>query len=221
MHAVPHTAVQPVEPISGPRFRRRSRQGRFDSSQWILGASPLRPLRRPAKPVFCRMSPLRPSASSCAPTVWAFGSSPTTPAADFYVAFRSPCGFLSSHSETVTQISRGKLDCLPCTIAGSTLCALDGYGLRRQMPLRPALTPHPVFVHRPTGLLHASFRLASRLPPCASLVLHLHQVGQKTFTSELSSMLGTHLECGGHAAALNRRANALARRLPSGGRTLC
>lgn len=32
--------------------------------------------------------------------------------------------------------------------------------------------------------------------PCASLVLHLHQVEQKTFTSELSSMLGTHRDRG-------------------------
>ena len=28
-----------------------------------------------------------------------------------------------------------------------------------------------------------------------SLILHLHQVGWKTFTSELLNMLGTHLSC--------------------------
>ena len=32
---------------------------------------------------------------------------------------------------------------------------------------------------------------ASRRRPCASLTLHLHQVGQRTFTSKLSFMLGT------------------------------
>src|SRR5262245_66662055 len=42
-------------------------------------------------------------------------------------------------------------------------------------------------------------RLCSTLPsdafarPCASLVLHLHQVGQGTFTPKLSNMLGTPL----------------------------
>ena len=32
----------------------------------------------------------------------------------------------------------------------------------------------------------------SRLRPCASLSLHLHQVVKRTFTSKLSNMLGTH-----------------------------
>jgi len=63
------------------------------------------------------------------------------------------------------------------------------FALQRRLVQHSA--PHPVLVHRAALLLHASFRLASRLPPCASLTLHLHQVGWKTFTSELSSMLGT------------------------------
>ena len=33
---------------------------------------------------------------------------------------------------------------------------------------------------------------ASRRSPCASLSLHLHQVVKRTFTFELSNMLGTH-----------------------------
>jgi hypothetical protein len=33
---------------------------------------------------------------------------------------------------------------------------------------------------------------ASRRRPCASLLLHLHQVVEGTFTPELSNMLGTH-----------------------------
>src|ERR1019366_7225448 len=32
---------------------------------------------------------------------------------------------------------------------------------------------------------------ASRRRPCASLTLHLHPVGKRTFTSKLSNMLGT------------------------------
>ena len=35
---------------------------------------------------------------------------------------------------------------------------------------------------------------ASRLGPCASLTLHLRQVGQRTFTSKLSNMLGTQMQ---------------------------
>jgi hypothetical protein len=34
--------------------------------------------------------------------------------------------------------------------------------------------------------------LASRLSPCASLLLRLHQAVKRTFTSKLSNMLGTH-----------------------------
>src|SRR3984885_6475850 len=34
--------------------------------------------------------------------------------------------------------------------------------------------------------------LASRLSPCASLSLRLHQAVNRTFTSKLSNMLGTH-----------------------------
>src|SRR5271168_2844045 len=33
---------------------------------------------------------------------------------------------------------------------------------------------------------------ASRRRPCASLSLHLHQVVKRTFTFQLSNMLGTH-----------------------------
>ena len=42
-------------------------------------------------------------------------------------------------------------------------------------------------------------RSASRRRPCASLTLHLHQVGSRTFTSKLSNMLGTHTRGQGQA----------------------
>jgi len=62
-------------------------------------------------------------------------------------AWRS--GFLSVPSvpfRDTTQISRGKFDRLQHTTAGSTLCALDGCGLRSAGPPRPALTPHTLFL---------------------------------------------------------------------------
>jgi hypothetical protein len=37
----------------------------------------------------------------------------------------------------LNQISRGRFDRLQCTTAGFTTSALDGYGLRRRLPLRP------------------------------------------------------------------------------------
>jgi len=53
---------------------------------------------------------------------------------------------------------------------------------------------YPVFVHQLARLIHASFgpRLAA-LALASSLRLHLHQVGQRTFTSKLLSMPSTQL----------------------------
>src|SRR5438105_6403791 len=90
------------------------------------------------------------------------------------------------------QISRGKFSRLPRAIAGFTLCVLDGYGLCSNKAARPTLTP-------PIRFLFIDSRFCSTLPsdpphggsPCASLILHLHQVGWKTFTSKLLNMLGT------------------------------
>ena len=44
------------------------------------------------------------------------------------------------------QISWGKFSRFPCTIAGSTLRILDGYGLRDKWPARPMLAPHIRFL---------------------------------------------------------------------------
>src|ERR1700732_3945204 len=96
------------------------------------------------------------------------------PSADFCPAVRPPHGTLSRRSDT-EQISWGKFSRLPCTVAGSTLRILDGYGLRGKWPARAL---YPMFVHRPARLLYASFR--PRLAATAlalSLTLHLHQVG--------------------------------------------
>lgn len=76
------------------------------------------------------------------------------------------------------QISRGKFDRLPRTTAGSTLCVLDGWGLRCHWPARPTLAPS-------IRLLFVGSRVCSTLPsdpasrrrPCASLILRLHQAG--------------------------------------------
>src|SRR5262249_48386476 len=55
-------------------------------------------------------------------------------------AVRPPHGALSRRNDT-EQISWGNLSCLPCTVAGSALRILDGYGLRGKSPARPMLAP--------------------------------------------------------------------------------
>src|SRR5208337_1180069 len=89
-------------------------------------------------------------------------------------------------------ISRGKFNRLPCTAAESTLCVLDGNGLRDHRPARPTLTPHIRFLSIGSHVCSAlPSDPALRRRPCASLTLHLHQVGWRTFTSKLSNTLGT------------------------------
>ena len=67
------------------------------------------------------------------------------PYADFCSAVRLPRGSLSRFCDT-EQISRGKLSCLPRTIAGSTFRVLDGYGLCGTLAARPTLTPYIRFL---------------------------------------------------------------------------
>ena len=62
------------------------------------------------------------------------------PSADFCAAIGPPHGAPSRRSDT-EQISWSKFSRLPCTVAGSTLHVLDGYGLRGKWPARPTLAP--------------------------------------------------------------------------------
>src|ERR1051326_6693179 len=80
--------------------------------------------------------------------------------ADFCPVVRLSYDNLSRRNDT-EQISRGKLSCLPCTIAESTLRTLGGYGTRSKLPARPVLAPNiRFFVHR---LARLTMRL--RTPP--------------------------------------------------------
>src|SRR6516225_2551030 len=110
------------------------------------------------------------------------------PSADFCPAIGPPHGAPSRRSDT-EQISWGKLSRLPRTVAESTLRALDGYGLRGTLPDRPALAPRIRFLSIDSRIcLVLPSDLASGDSPCTLLALHLHQVGQRTFTSRLLSM---------------------------------
>src|SRR2546428_4712514 len=114
------------------------------------------------------------------------------PSADFCPAVRSPLGSLSHVIRDTGQTSWGNSSRLPRAIAGSTLPVLDEYGLRKAWPARPTLAPHIRFLFIDSRFCYA---LLSDPPsperPCVSLTLHLHQVGQKTFTSKLLDMPST------------------------------
>src|SRR6266436_5738125 len=107
-----------------------------------------------------------------------------------------PCGILSRRSDT-GQISWGKLSRLPRTVAESTLRILMDMDFAVRCPLVRCL--RLVFGFCPST--HAFARCFLQTPPrggspCTLLALHLHQVGQKTFTSKLLSMPSTHRDRG-------------------------
>ncbi len=64
---------------------------------------------------------------------------------------------LRSECRDTGQLSWGKLNRLPCTIAGSTLCIFDGCGLRSTLPACPTLTP-------PIRFLSIDSHVCSTLP---------------------------------------------------------
>ncbi len=64
------------------------------------------------------------------------------------------------------RTSRGKFNRLQRATTEFTTSALDGYGLRGQLPARPApYASYPVLVHRLASLLHAAFRLRLTTTP--------------------------------------------------------
>ena len=67
---------------------------------------------------------------------------------------------------------------VPRFAVGSTPSGFDGYGLCCAAPARPPLMPYLRFFHISARVCYAlSSDPASRRRPCASLTLHLHQVG--------------------------------------------
>ena len=93
-----------------------------------------------------------------------------------------------------TEISRGKIDRLPCTPAGFTNPSLDDYGLCDHVLARPAGRPrYPVFVHQAVALLHTVFRPHLAMTPLRFANPSPPSGWVKDFTtSKLSFILGTH-----------------------------
>src|SRR5438477_4664174 len=132
-----------------------------------LGASPLSSSRKANTSwFFCRLSSMSRAAYSPLPlpslrrTVWAFvRCRTTTPAADVCRPVRMDRSTLSPDSRTNGRSPEVSSTAFRTQPPEFTTSALDGYGLRCQLPASP--TPYasnPVLVHRLVRLLYASFR---------------------------------------------------------------
>jgi hypothetical protein len=111
------------------------------------------------------------------------------PSADFCIAFRRLLARAVQFGSKDPQGTR----CRPpevSSIAFRTLPpeftsdGLDGYGLRGNLPARPPpAASYPVLVHWLVRLLALPSDPVSRRQPLRFAILHLHQVGARTFTS--------------------------------------
>ncbi len=129
-------------------------------------------------------------------TVQAFSASaPTTPSADFCRPVRIDYSILSLDSKTNSrspEVSSTAFRTQSPNLQPVPLMDMDfaiiGPLVRHRMPQIRFLYIDSCVC----STLLSDF--ASRLSPCASLSLHLHQVVKRTFTFELSNMLGTPKE---------------------------
>ncbi len=101
-----------------------------------------------------------------------------TPSADFCHAVRTPYDVLSHDSVTHSRspaISSTAVHARPPDLPPVPLMDTD---FASRCPLVRHRRPyHPVLVHRPACLLHASFRPHLTVTPLRFATLHLHQVG--------------------------------------------
>src|SRR5664279_2571891 len=165
-----------------------------------FGASPLSSsMKANSSWFFCRLSPMSRAAYSPLPlpslrrTVWAFiRCRTTTPAADFCRPVRTNRSILSPDSRTngrSPEVSSTAFRTQPPNLQPVPLMDMD---FAVTCPLVRHRMPQIRFLY--IGSYVCSTLLsdpASRRRPCASLSLHLHQVVKRTFTFELSNMLGT------------------------------
>ena len=114
------------------------------------------------------------------------------PSADFCDAIRTPRGIPSPDSGTrrrPPEVSPTAFSAQPPNLPPAPLMDM---GFAVISPLARRRRPRIRFLSIGSRLCYTlPSDHASRRRPCASLDLHLHQVGQRTFTSKLSNMLGT------------------------------
>ena len=102
----------------------------------------------------------------------------TTPSADFCCTVRAPYDVLSHDSVTNSrspEISSTAFDTRPPDLPPVPLMDM-GFAVTCQLA-RHRRPHHPVLVHRPVSLLHASFGPYLTVTPLRFATLHLHQVG--------------------------------------------
>src|ERR1035438_8179736 len=156
---------------------------------------------------FCRLSPMSRAAYSPLPlpslrrTVWAFiRCRTTTPAADFCRPVRMDRSTLSPDSGTngrSPEVSSTAFRTQPPDLQPVPLMDM---GFAVICPLAQHRMPQIRFLYIGSYVCSALLSDApSRLRPCVSLSLHLHQVVKGTCTPELSNMLGTQRKTPGRA----------------------
>src|SRR6266536_4004837 len=102
----------------------------------------------------------------------------TMPSADFCCTVRTPYDVLSHDSVTNSrspEISSTAFDTRPPDLPPAPLMEM-GFAITCSLA-RHRRPHHPVLVHRPVSLLHASFRPHLAATPLRFATLHLHQVG--------------------------------------------
>jgi len=102
----------------------------------------------------------------------------TTPSADCCCTVRTPYDVLSHDSVTHSrspEISSTAFDTRPPDLPPAPLMDM-GFAVTCQLA-RDRRPHHPVLVHRPVALLHASFGHHLAVTPLRFTTLHLHQVG--------------------------------------------
>src|SRR6266498_2879142 len=165
-----------------------------------FGASPLSPsIKASTSWLFCRLASMSRAAYSPLPlpslrrTVWAFiRCRTTTPAADFCRPVRMDRSTLSPDFGTngrSPEVSSTAFCAQPPNLQPAPLMDMDFAII---CPLVRHRMPQIRFLY--IGSHVCSTLLSdppSRLRPCVSLSLHLHQVVKGTCTPELSNMLGT------------------------------
>src|SRR6476660_7325301 len=116
------------------------------------------------------------------------------PSADSCALVRAPCGSLSSKSGTGRRPPQVSSIAFAAHLPDLQPWPLMDLDFAISGPLVRPRMPHIRFLFVRSRLRSAlPSDATSRWRPCASLVLHLHQVGQGAFTPKLSNMLGTPL----------------------------
>src|SRR5580658_3403522 len=165
-----------------------------------FGASPLSSSRKANTSwFFCHLSSMSRAAYSPLPlpslrrTVWAFiRYRTTTPAADFCRPVRMDRSTLSSDSRTNGRSPEVNSTAFCTQPPDLQPVSLMDMGFAVACPLARHRMPQIRFLYIDSYVCSTLLLdPTSRRRPCASLLLHLHQVVEGTYTPELSNMLGT------------------------------